>query len=71
MPISDLSSKAVPPISSEAMPPISPTCPTCGKEMRLTGVNPFCDGTVYDYKCSNDGDRLSWRPHYLKSSLVA
>jgi hypothetical protein len=37
MPISDLSSKAVPPISSEAMPPISPTCPTCGKEMRLTG----------------------------------
>jgi len=39
--------------------------------MRLTGVNPFCDGTIYDYKCSNDGDRLSWRPHYLKSSLVA
>jgi hypothetical protein len=71
MPISDLSSKAVPPISSEAMPPISPTCPTCGKEMRLTGFSPFCDGTIYDYKCSNDGDRLSWRPHYLKSSLVA
>ena len=71
MPKSDLSSKAVPPISSEAMPPISPTCPTCGKEMRLTGVNPSCDGTTYDYRCSNDGDRLSWRPHYLKSSLVA
>jgi hypothetical protein len=38
---------------------------------RLTGVNPYCDGTVYDYKCSNDGDRLSWRPHYLKNSLAA
>jgi hypothetical protein len=70
MPISDLSSKAVPPIPSEAMPPISPTCPTCGKEMRLTGFNATCDGMIYDYECSNDGDRLSWRPH-LKSSLVA
>jgi hypothetical protein len=56
MPISDLSSKTAPPITSETVPPISPFCPTCGKEMRLTGINPTCDGTTYDYQCSNDGD---------------
>jgi hypothetical protein len=72
MPISDLSSKTAPPISSETVPPIiSPICPTCGKEMRLTGINPACDGTSYDYECSNDGDRISWRPHHLKSPLTA
>ena len=51
MPISDLSSKTV--------PPIPPTCPTCGKEMTLTGVVPNCEGAIYEYQCSNDGDRLS------------
>ena len=71
MPISDLSSKTVPPISSETVPPISPACPTCGKKMTLTGINPSCDGATYDYECSNDGDHLSWRPHHLKSPLAA
>lgn len=69
MPISDLSSKT--PISCKTEPPILPICPTCGKEMRLTGVDPTCDGAIYEYECSNDGDRLSWRPHHLKNSLVA
>jgi hypothetical protein len=50
------------PRSAKTVPPISPTCPTCGKEMTLTGVAPTCDGTIYDYQCSNDWDRLSWRP---------
>ena len=71
MPISDLSTKTVPPISSETVPSIFPICPTCGKEMRLTGINPACDGATYDYECSNDGDRLRWRPHHLKNSLAA
>ena len=56
--------------SSEA-PPIPPSCPTCGKKMRLTGVTPTCQGTVYDYLCSEDGDCLSWRPHHSKMSAVA
>ena len=63
MPTSDLSSKTV--------PPIPPTCPTCGKEMTLSGVVPTCEGAVYEYLCSNDGDRLSWRPHHLKNPLAA
>jgi hypothetical protein len=67
MPISDISSSD---LSSKTVPPISPTCPTCGKEMRLIGVVPTCDGAIYEYLCSN-GDRLSWRPHHLKSSLAA
>ena len=56
--------------SSEA-PPIPPSCPTCGKKMRQTGVTPTCQGTVYDYLCSEDGDCLSWRPHHSKMSAVA
>jgi hypothetical protein len=42
--------------------PISPACPTCGKKMMLIGYNPTCKGVVYEYLCSNDGDRLSWQP---------
>lgn len=68
MPISDLASSD---LSSKTEQPISPTCPRCGKEMRLTGVVPTCEDTTYEYVCSNDGDRLSWRPHHLKSSLAA
>jgi hypothetical protein len=49
------------------MPPISYICPTFGKELRLTGVVPTCEGTMYEYQFSDDGDRLSWRPHHLKS----
>ena len=41
--------------------PISPACPTCGKEMRFTGYSPMCDGVIYDFSCSTDGDRLTWR----------
>jgi hypothetical protein len=63
MRVSDLPSKAV--------PPISPACPTCGKEMMLTAVVPTCEDTIYEYECSNDGGRLSWRPHHLKSPLAA
>ena len=63
MRVSDLSSKTV--------PPIPPACPTCGKEMTLTAVVPTCEGTIYEYECSNDGDRLNWRPHHLKSPLAA
>jgi predicted RNA-binding Zn-ribbon protein involved in translation (DUF1610 family) len=50
-------------LSSQTVPPISPICPTCGKEVRLTGVVPTCEGAIYEYLCSNDGDRLSWRPN--------
>ena len=54
MPAADFSSKDV--------TPISPPCPTCGKEMRLTGHSPTCESVIYDYLCSDDGDRLSWQP---------
>jgi hypothetical protein len=56
MPASDCSSKIV--------PPASPFCPTCGKEMSLTGVAPTSGNTIFEYLCSNDGDRLSWQPHH-------
>ena len=59
-------------LPSKTDPLISPPCPACGKEMRLTGVTPTSEGQmIYEYLCSNDGDRLSWQPHRLKSSLVA
>ncbi len=45
---------------SENVTPIS--CPTCGKEMRLTGHAPTCESVIYDFLCTDDGDRLSWRP---------
>ena len=63
MPASDLPSKNV--------PPISPACPTCNKEMTLTAVIPNSESVVYEYRCSNDGDRLSWQPHHPKRSRVA
>jgi hypothetical protein len=44
----------------ENVTPISPPCPTCGKEMRLTGHAPTCESVIYDFLCSDDGDRLSW-----------
>ena len=51
-------------ISSKTVPPISPSCPTCTKPMRLISMTPFCDGVVYGYVCSNDGDHVSWRPRF-------
>ena len=58
-------------LSSKYVTPISPLCPTCGKEMRQTSVTPTCKNTIYDYVCSNDGDRLSWQPgHPNKSSIT-
>jgi hypothetical protein len=45
--------------------PLSPPCPTCGKKMRLTGHAPTCEGVIYDFRCSDDGDFLSWRPGHL------
>lgn len=45
----------------QTVTPISPPCPTCGKEMKLTGHAPTCESVIYDFLCSEDGDRLSWR----------
>ena len=45
----------------ETVPPLLPACPTCGKVMRHTGYSPTCDSVIYDFLCSDDGDRLSWR----------
>ena len=39
-----------------------PCCPTCGDEMRLTGVAPTCKTVIYEYRCDHDGDTLDWRP---------
>jgi lysyl-tRNA synthetase class I len=63
MPTSDLSSKT--------FTPIPPPCPTCGKEMKLMGIVPNTEGTIYEYLCENGGDRLTWQPRHWKSSLVA
>jgi len=49
----------------EIVTPISPACPTCGKEMRLTGHAPTCESVIYDFLCSEDGDRLSWRHRHV------
>jgi len=57
-------------ISSKNVPLTCPLCPTCGKEMTLTGVTPTCESVIYEYVCSNDGDRLSWQPHHPKSTHV-
>jgi hypothetical protein len=45
---------------SENFLPTPPSCPTCGKQMRLTGHAPTCQSIIYDFSCSEDGDRLSW-----------
>jgi len=58
-------------ISSKNIPPTCPVCPTCGKEMTLTGVAPTSEGVIYEYVCSKDGDRLSWQPHHPKLTHVA
>jgi tRNA(Ile2) C34 agmatinyltransferase TiaS len=58
-------------ISPLATPPTPPSCPTCGKAMTLTGIAPNCESTVYDYLCSKDGDRLSWRPHHQVKRRLA
>jgi len=57
-------------ISSKNAPLISPPCPSCGKEMTLTGVTPTSECVIYEYLCSNDGDRLSWQPHHQKRRSV-
>jgi hypothetical protein len=36
-------------------------CPSCGKGMRQTGYSPLCEIVIYDFLCSDDGDRLSWQ----------
>jgi hypothetical protein len=33
-------------------------CPSCGKGMRQTGYSPLCEIVIYDFLCSDDGDRL-------------
>jgi hypothetical protein len=43
----------------ETVPPLLPSRPTCGRVMRHTGHSPTCDGAIYDFLCSNDGDPLS------------
>ncbi len=63
MPVSDLSFKTV--------PPVPPPCPTCGKEMKLLGEVPNVEGTIYEYICENDEDRLTWQPRHreVRSAL--
>jgi hypothetical protein len=51
----------------ENVAPLSPPCPTCGKEMRPTAHAPTCAGVIYDFLCSDDGDRLSWQPRHDSS----
>ena len=46
-------------------------CPTCAKEMKLTGYNPTCEGVVYYFVCADDGDRLSWQPRPKKAGRHA
>jgi hypothetical protein len=55
----------------ENVTPISPPCPTCGREMKLTGHAPTCDSVIYDFFCTNDGDRLSWRPRRVEINRAA
>ena len=62
MPGSDLSSKTV--------PPNPPHCATCGKKMSLIDVVPISESVIYEYLCSDDGDRLTWQPHHQVSSPV-
>jgi hypothetical protein len=52
----------------ENVAPLSPPCPTCGKEMRLTGHAPTCDGVIYEFLCGDDGDLLSWRPRRVAAN---
>ena len=49
-------------VFSKSVPPIFPPCPTCNKEMRLTAITPTGESPIYEYICSDDGDRLSWQP---------
>jgi hypothetical protein len=50
-------------VSSKIVPSLLPPCPSCNKEMRLTGVTPTSESPIYEFMCSDDGDRLSWQPH--------
>jgi hypothetical protein len=50
-------------VSFKTVPPVLPPCPSCTKEMRLTGVTPTSESPIYEFVCSDDGDRLSWQPH--------
>ena len=52
----------------ENVTPISPPCPTCGKEMRLTGHTPTCQSVIYDFSCSEDGDRVSWHRRHVAAN---
>lgn len=36
----------------QTVPPLSLPCETCGKEMKLTAVNPTVETTVYLYECA-------------------
>ena len=55
----------------ETVPPLLPSCPTCGKVMRHTGYSPTCDSVIFDFLCSDDGDRLSWRRRASPSGPVS
>ena len=52
--------------SNKIVPPVFPSCPTCGKEMRFTGHAPACESVIYDFLCSDDGDRLSWQRAFAR-----
>ena len=55
-------------MSMENVTPASPPCPTCGKKMKLTGHSPACESMIYDFLCSDDGDRLIWRRCHTASN---
>jgi len=54
-------------VFSKSVPPIFPPCPTSNKEMRLTAITPTCESPIYEYICSDDGDRLSWHPRHYRA----
>jgi hypothetical protein len=35
--------------------------------MRLTAITPTCESPIYEYICSDDGDRLSWHPRHYRA----
>ena len=49
-----------PEVGANNGPSFIPTCPTCGEEMGFTSISPTCQRGIYGYKCSSDGDRLTW-----------
>ena len=54
-------------LSAKSASHIFLACPTCASTMSVTSITPTCNGVIYGFLCSNDGDHISWRRR-LKSS---